>query len=90
MGAVTGDGKSFPLRNVDVRNVLGLERVNNWRKPGKSNLGKDTCLVVFHVLCITSNFGNFTHCFDSKYAFESEVSLELKGTGEVIGGDYLS
>lgn len=90
MGAVTGDGKSFPFRNVDVGNVLESAWVKIWQKPGKNKQGKDTCLVVLHVLCNASDFGQFTHCLDSEDAFESEISLELEGTGEVIGGDYLS
>lgn len=88
MGAITGDGKSFPLRNIDVGNVLELRWVNNWRKSGKTKQGKDTCLVVFYVVCNTSDFGDFAHCFDPEDAFESEVSLELEGTGEIISGDY--
>lgn len=44
----------------------------------------DIHLVVFHIIRITEYVGYLAHSFDTKNAFESQVCLELKRTGEVV------
>lgn len=44
----------------------------------------DAHFVVRYIIRVTEYLGNFAHGFDTKNAFESEVCLELKRTGEVV------